>query len=172
MNKTLETTAKSHAESYSRAMKLNIWPIHYTKLEASRSQLLWSSCYLLDQSQSTFRITCREWLPLLTVDSLALSLIHLVKDCHNFLVCGEWSGYSNCTATCDGGSMLRWRTCGGHIEVENSTCNEFPCYRPPGSRTKVKHDFKGVFIVGIVSDVHECSCETWFILLVEITVKS
>ena len=77
----------------------------------------------------------------LTVDLLVLSLIHLVKDLHNFLVCGEWSGYSNCTATCDGGSMLRWRTCGGHIEVENSTCNEFPCYKPPGSRTKVKPDF-------------------------------
>lgn len=76
-----------------------------------------------------------------TVDLLALSMVHIVKDLHNFSVCGEWSAYSNCTATCDGGLMLRWRTCGGHIEVENSTCNEFPCYKPPGSRTKFKHDF-------------------------------
>ena len=41
--------------------------------------------------------------------------------------CGQWSAYTECTASCLGGIMSRWRTCDGVYDEQNITCNEIPC---------------------------------------------
>lgn len=44
-----------------------------------------------------------------------------------FIVCGDWSAFTECTVTCGGGVKTRWRTCGGSIVEEHVACNEEPC---------------------------------------------